>query len=86
MKSKNILKIIFYNVQKRRKLQFIKDNKKAQYRLNISVDDYDDICKTEIDIISEPNKYLEIINTADIYYPYYHLYFRLDYQKQKMII
>ena len=66
VKSKFNLKTIFNHLQKRKTLEIVKYNKKAQKRINIDIGDYKDYCAAyttiEIDIITANNKFGKIIN------------------------
>ena len=65
IKSIKILKHLFNNLQRRKQLEIIKYNKKNQNRLNISINDYDDYFKIELDIIPSLNKYSEFIHISE---------------------
>ena len=56
IKSKIILKRIFDNLCKKKKLNIIKYNKNIQNRLNLDINDYDDFFKTIIEIIPADNE------------------------------
>jgi len=77
IKSKYILKKIFYNLQKKRFFKITQYNKKYQNRLGISIDDYKKISRiVEIKIIHAKNKYGTIINIVNKEEKsYFHIYF-----------
>ena len=75
VKSKYILKKIFDNLQKRKKLELIRYNKYFQNKLNKSLEDYKkEHCIIEIEIIPRQNKSCKIINIPKKYDSYYHIY------------
>jgi len=78
IKSKYIFKRIISNVLTKKIYSLFKYNKKEQKKLNINMNDYDDLCKTEIELISR-NSYGKFINYANEKdEQYYHIYFNSD--------
>jgi hypothetical protein len=76
IKSKTILNKIFKNLQTKKILKIIKNNKYIQKKLDISLDDFNDYCKIEIEIKTIPNKYGKFIQISNSEMKsYYHFYF-----------
>ena len=75
IKSRYILSKIYNNMTIKKKLEIVKYNKKVQNRLNLSVNDYKECCKIEIEIIPTKGKYGEFINIDENDKLYYHIYF-----------
>ena len=75
IKSRYILSKIYNNMTKKKKLKIVKYNKKIQNRLNLSVNDYEEYCKIEIEIIPIKDKYGKFINIKKNDKLYYHIYF-----------
>ncbi len=79
IKSKYILSKIYYNLEKKKKLNLVKYNKKIQNRLNLSIKDYKEYSETftqiEIEIISTRGIYGKFININKNDKLYYHIYF-----------
>ena len=87
VKSKYILKKIFFNLTKGKFLNIIKYNKKLKKRLNININDfkeYSEIFSTiEIEIIPIKNKDCEFINSYEQNGHLYHIYFN-DNKKKRL--
>ena len=84
IKSKYIFKRILSNVLTTKIFSLIKYNKKEQKKLNINMNDYEELCKTEIEIIPPefPNdKFINIDNEIDK--KYFHIYFNEDKEEIK---
>ena len=75
LKSDYFLIKIFDTMIKNKSLKIIKYNKKVQKRLNLNINDYDDLAKIEIEIKPDDNKYGEYINIPDEEKKYFHIYF-----------
>ena len=73
--SKYILSKIYDIMPKKKKLEIVKYNKKIQNRLNLSVNDYEEYCKIEIEIIPIKDKYGKFVNINENDKLYYHIYF-----------
>ena len=74
IKSKYILKRILYNLSEYKLLLLIRKNKTLLNILNKSIYNYEEILKTEIEIIPKKDKYgyfINFYNNAS----YYHIYF-----------
>ena len=80
IKSKNILKYIFENIKKNKRLNLVKYNKSIQGRLEIGIDDYiKEYSKIEIEIIPKINMVTKFINiTKEEDESHYHIYFNDD--------
>ena len=79
IKSKYILKKIFYNIKEYKYLKIIKYNKKLQNRLNISINDYKKLLQLELEIIPVKNKkgnFININNKEEE--KYYQIFFNDD--------
>ena len=75
IKSSYILSKIYDNIPKIKKLLIVKYNKRLQNRLNLSVKDYKEYCKIEIEIIPAINIYGYFIHIDENDKLYYHIYF-----------
>ena len=75
IKSRYILSKIYNNMTIKKKLEIVKYNKRIQNRLNLSVKDYKECCKTEIEIIPSKGKYGKFININENDKLFYHIYF-----------
>ena len=79
IKSSYILKIILYNLQKKKILDIIKYNEKIKKRINININDYNEyslkFSSIEIEIKPVNNKYNQFINIERGNKKYYHIYF-----------
>ena len=76
IKSDYILKKVFDCINLKSKLKLIKNNKKLQKKLNISIQDYKDYTDIIIEIIPYEKKYdnfINIFNKEDE--KYFHIYF-----------
>ena len=66
-------------MEKTKRLEIIKTNKKLQKRLNISINDYKEYSQLyssiEIELKPEENKYGNFINISDEDKDYYHIFF-----------
>ena len=82
IKSKYILVKIFTNLDKKRKLNIIKYNKKVQDRLDISVIDFQEFSSIELKIKLAKDKYGTFINIKKEEQNYYHIYF--NYNKEEI--
>ena len=76
IKSRYILSKIFDNIPKIKKLLIVKNNKRIQNRLNLSVKDYKKYYDViEIELIPIKDKYETFINIDQNDKLYYHIYF-----------
>ena len=75
LKSNFILRKIFNMIKINKSLVIMKNNKKLQKRLNISIDDYKECSKIEIELKLADNEYDKFINISDKEKEYYHIYF-----------
>ena len=75
LKSNFILRKIFNMIKINKSLVIMKNNKKLQKRLNISIDDYKECSKIEIELKLADNEYGKFINISDKEKEYYHIYF-----------
>ena len=83
IRSKYILQQIFDNVNKKNILNIIKYNKTLKSKLNITKKDYKELCKIEIEIIPERNKYFQFINININEKSFFHIYFDEDKEEKK---
>ena len=84
IKSTKILKQIFNILQKRKQLEMVKYNKKNKARLNLTIKDYDEYFKLEIELIPELNKYGQLINLSEEDKDeFYHMYFNNNKEEEK---
>ena len=84
IKSKFILKKIFYNLDKKLLLIIIKNNKNIQERLDLGLKDYINFYLTiDIELIPANNKYGEFIHINKLKEAsHYHIYFNNNYDKE----
>ena len=75
IKSKNILKKIFINLETKRRLNLIKHNKNIKQRLDININDYIEYSEIEIELKPDNNKYQQFININKEKEKYFHIYF-----------
>ena len=75
LKSDFFLIKLFDIIKKNKSLQIMKYNKKLQKRLNISINDYKEYSKIEIELTLDDNKYGKFINISDKEKEFYHIYF-----------
>ena len=78
IRSKNVLKEIFFNLNKYKYLEIIKYNKYIQNKIEIGLNDYKEYLKTEIEIIPRKNrakKPINFINVSNEKRSSYHIYF-----------
>ena len=76
LKSKYILKYIFDYFERNKLLEIVKYNKKMKKKLELSVKDYKDYSKIEIELIPANNKYGKFINILENSNKInYHIYF-----------
>ena len=74
LKSDYFLIKIFDIIKQNKSLKIVKYNKKLQKRLNISINDYKECSKIEIELQLANNKYGQFINISDKE-NYCHIYF-----------
>ena len=74
IKSDFIFKKIISFIKRNKSLNIIKYNKKLQKRLNLSINDYRDCTKIEIELKLVDNKYGKFINIPDEDKEYYYIY------------
>ena len=93
LKSNFILRKIFNMIKINKSLVIMKNNKKLQKRLNISIDDYKECSKIEIELKLADYRYDgKFISLLDEEKEYYHIYFdnskeeikrnKLDYNEE----
>ena len=93
LKSNFILRKIFNMIKINKSLVIMKNNKKLQKRLNISIDDYKECSKIEIELKLADYRYDgKYISLLDEEKEYYHIYFdnskeeikrnKLDYNEE----
>ena len=77
LKSDYFLRKLFDILKENKSLSIIKYNKKLQKRLNISIDNYKECSKIEIEVKIADNEYGKFINILYINdeEKYYHIYF-----------
>ena len=75
IKSNFFLEKLYDNIQKKKKFEIVKYNKKIQNRLNLSIKDYKEFSNIEIEIIPTKDKYGKFINVNKKDKSYYHIYF-----------
>ena len=76
LKGDYFLQKLYDNIQKKKKLEIVKYNKKLQNRLNLSVKDYKEtFSPIEIEIIPAKGKYGEFIKVNENDKLNYHIYF-----------
>ena len=85
IKSRYILSKIYDNMTKKKKLEFVKYNKKIQNRINLSVKNYKEYSETyssiEIEIIPTKGKYGKFIYFDQSDKLFYHIYFMIIKKK-----
>ena len=86
IKSNYILRKIFNNLQKEKKLNILKYNKHIKKRINIDINNYKEYSEIyssiEIEIKSVNKKYGKFINIKEEDEKYYHIYFNDNNQKE----
>ena len=75
LRSDFIFKKIISFIKINKSLVIMKYNKKLQKRLNISINDYKECSKIEIELKLADNEYDKFINISDKEKEYYHIYF-----------
>ena len=75
IKGDYFLQKLYDNLLKKKKLEIVKLNKKMQKRLNLSVEDYKEYCKIEIEIISAVGGCGYFIHIDENDKLFYHIYF-----------
>ena len=75
IKSDYFLRKLFDILKENKSLSIIKYNKKLQKRLNISIDNYKECSKIEIELKLADNEYGKFVNVTDKEKEYYHIYF-----------
>ena len=79
IKSDFFLEKLYDNIQKKKKLEIVKYNKKIQNRVKLSIKDYKEYLETftpiEIEIIPAKGKYGKFIKVDENDKLYYHIYF-----------
>ena len=85
IKSVYFLEKLYDNIQKKKKLEIAKYNKRIQNKLNLSVKDYKEYSETliEIEIIPVKGKYGEFIKVDENDKLYYNIYFNDNKEKIK---
>ena len=85
IKSQKILKLIFGNLSTKKKLEMIKYIKKIQKRLNISINDYEEFSKVELEIIPVKDKYSAFIHLPeDEKESFFQIYFNDSEEERKI--
>ena len=75
LKSNFILRKLFNILKENKSLYIMKYNKKLQKRLNISIDNYKECSKIEIELKLDDDNYGKFINIPNEEKEYYHIYF-----------
>ena len=75
LKSNFILRKLFNILKENKSLNIMKYNKKLQKRLNISIDNYKECSKIEIELKLDDDNYGKFINIPNEEKEYYHIYF-----------
>ena len=76
IKSNFILSKIYGNLEKKKKLDIVKYNKKLQNRLNLNIKNYEECSSIKIEIIPTKDKYGRFINLSNkVDRLYYHIFF-----------
>ena len=85
IRSKYILRQIFENIHKKRKLDIVRFNKNIQKSLDVELNDYKiEYSKIEIEIIPREYKYGKFINILNKKNePYYHIFFNDEKEEIK---
>ena len=84
LKGDYFLQKLYDNIQKKKKLEIVKYNKKLQNRLNLSIKDYKEtFSPIEIEIIPAKGEYGEFIKVDENDKLYYHIYFNDDKEEIK---
>ena len=83
IRSIYILKAILRNLKVHKYFDIIKYNKKLQKRLNLSLVDYKEFSKIEIEIVPHKNEYGKFINFKNSEKQYYHIYFNYSEKERK---
>ena len=73
--SKYIVKVIFNNLKINKSLNIIKYNKKTQWRIEVTKNDYENYSKIIIELSTTPNKYGKFINLPNNEDHYFYIYF-----------
>ena len=86
IKSNYFLKKLFDNLEKKRILEIVKNNKNIKKRINLNINDYKEYSEKyssiEIEIKPVNNKYGEFINIKEEEdKKYYHIYFNNNKEK-----
>ena len=83
IKSKYILKKIFYNLNEDKSLKTIKHNKNLQSRLNINFNEYKKYSNIEIELIPLKNEFGKFINIPNGEESYFHIYYNGNKKETK---
>ena len=87
LKNDYFLIKLFNNLERKRKLSFVKFNKNIKKRININNNDYKEFCETyssiEIEIKPINNKYGVFIDIKEEDEKYYHIYFNNNKEEIK---
>jgi surface protein len=87
LKGDYFLQKLYDNIQKKKKLEIVKYNKRIQNRLNLCIKDYKEYSEAfipiEIEIIPAKGKYGEFINVNENDKLFYHIYFNDDKEEIK---
>ena len=87
IKSNYILKKLFDNLEKKRTLEIVKNNKNIKKRINLSIHDYKEYSEKyssiEIEIKPVNNKSGNFINIKEEDKKYYHIYFNNNEEEIK---
>ena len=87
IKNNYVLQIVFNKIQKKNLLEIIKYNKEIKKRLNLNINDYKEYYETyssiEIELSPVTNKFGEFINIDEKNQLYYHIYFNNNKEEIK---
>ena len=87
IKADYFLQKVFDNLEKKRTLEIVKNNKNIKTIINININDYKEYSKKyssiEIEIKPANNKYGQFINIEEEYEQYYHIYFNNNKEEIK---
>ena len=90
IKADYFLQKVFDNLEKKKTLEIVKNNKNIKKRINICINDYkeysDKYSSIEIEIKPVNNKSGKFINIKEEDKKYYHIYFNNNKKEKKEII
>ena len=86
IKSDYILKRVFNNLEKKKKLNIVRYNNNIKKRLNININDYEEYSLIEIEIKPMKDKYDKFINIKKYEEKYFRIYFNKKKKKKRNYI